>query len=121
MIVVSDKLLYLQMIYYVNHYCDTEFVKVVAIEDLTPEVARNAVVVVDECDLAIDKYSVVFGDKKLKGIISTLLSKKVYLLSANYSKFDQEFCKHVFHMKPDALQVYKSQFELHSMKSIDPD
>lgn len=85
--------------------------------------ARDAVVVVDESDLAIDQYCIVYDEKckSINGMINTLLSKKVFLLSASYSKYDEEFFKHVFKMQPGSLHVFRSQFELHSPKSTDPD
>lgn len=62
-LVVTDSMLYDQLLGYTEIHCDQEMVNIKMITDVTLAVTTNRIVILDEVDLIIDKFACVFEDE----------------------------------------------------------
>jgi len=75
------------------------------IDELTVEMAKGKVLILDEVDYMIDHFSVIFKEQKgmitTTGVSSSFHSKKCYMLSATEEQFHSSYFDSVFSMSEE--------------------
>lgn len=88
------------------------------IHELTPSMTQGKIVVVDEVDLVIDKYSVVFlteGNRTvIGGMAACYLAKKIYMLSAIEQSFHTQFFAQILGMSRNHTLRFQSMTQIHT-------